>query len=184
MCQTWSEQNITEQNITEQNITNSYSWKDVKNMRVFWCLDIMMCHSYNWHKHLPLGFVCGYVGFVPEKSNGFRHLQTQQLHLQTGCQQSAGSDVCSPAARWIIRNCRICLWLGRVGSPGWWYPSGGRSHSQNAAGGCGSLGTGTDPLDIRFNPFYITFVPERQTNADWQLPADPGWWNAGTRTAC
>ena len=32
---------------------------------------------------------------------------------------------------------------------------------QTIAGGCGSLGTGTRPLDFRLNPIYITFVPER-----------------------
>ena len=37
-------------------------------MRVFWCLGIMMWQLYNWHKHLPLEFNCGYIGFVPEKS--------------------------------------------------------------------------------------------------------------------
>ena len=42
--------------------------------------------------------LAGYVGFVPEGSDGFCHFQTQQLHVYPGCQQSKGSDVCSAAA--------------------------------------------------------------------------------------
>ena len=56
-----------------------------------------------------------YSTFIPNKSNGFRHFRTQRLHLQTRRKQSAGSDVCSSAIWWFIWNCRVCIWLGRVG---------------------------------------------------------------------
>lgn len=46
---------------------------------------------------LAVESVRGYSTFVHKKSNGFRHLQTQQLHLYFGCKQSKGSDVCSAA---------------------------------------------------------------------------------------
>ena len=47
---------------------------------------------------VDIGAWWGYVGFVPEGSDGFCHFQTQQLHVYSGCQQSTGSDVCSAAA--------------------------------------------------------------------------------------
>lgn len=83
---------------------------------------------------LAVESVRGYSTFIHKKSNGFRHFQTQQLHLYFGCKQSTGSDVCSVAAWWFIRNRWICLWLGRMGSSGWWYFGRSRSYLQTVAG--------------------------------------------------